>query len=582
MASGHSAPGLMSPSLEALREQILAHRPGQNKPGGGLMKTLREMARNTGTCWLILAACTAAIVQAATAQTAAQHRSSHRGALAKLGTPNTAEQPKFKGMFEPVNYNQDLTLLDAFFVNSDEGWVSGAAGTILHTTDGGKTWSAQLGGDPQAKAPDIKRLFFLDRRHGWAQAYGLLYRTTDGENWQQINDGVNAEDVVFLTPLRGFYGYGGNIYETRDGGATWKQVFVCATQTIIKGLTKQVTCDVEAFHFPSARVGYGVGNSSGTTGGGVVVKTEDGGATWRVIFIPPESGNQEMFRVFFLDDDHGFILRATGLYRTNDGGRSWQGVPASVGYNTPLKFADPEVAWAMSPVLAMPAGQLTYTADGGSHWITRDIQFPAQPRGFSLPRRDTAYVVGEHGMVYRYRVVPADYSVAHMVPAPLMPGFDSTVPNEVATLNDVVEKLRARLPVVAASGGLPTNQSGSAGTASSGFQQDTSSATAAAGGYLDSCCGALMQQLDSTTNSFVLQAPGFAQRFRNLNLIMDGLNFLKSVVSQANALKQSVQALRQAPNAQAASLALNNVQSQVNGISSSGGFVQDVSMPGHP
>jgi len=57
-------------------------------------------------------------------------------------------QPKFKAIFEPVNYTEDLQLTDVFFVNELKGWVSGAAGTILHTKDGGDTWTAQLGGDP--------------------------------------------------------------------------------------------------------------------------------------------------------------------------------------------------------------------------------------------------------------------------------------------------------------------------------------------------------------------------------------------------------------------------------------------------
>ena len=61
----------------------------------------------------------------------------------------------------------------------------------------------------------------------------------------------------------------------------------------------------------------------------------------------------------------------------------------------------------------------------------------------------------------------------------------------------------------------------------------------------------------------------------NLNLILEGLNFLNSVVNQANTLKQSIRALRQAKNAQAAAAALNTVSTQVNEISSTGGFVQD-------
>jgi hypothetical protein len=99
---------------------------------------------------------------------------------------------------------------------------------------------------------------------------------------------------------------------------------------------------------------------------------------------------------------------------------------------------------------------------------------------------------------------------------------------------------------------------------------------------MDSCCGPLMQQLETTANSFATNVPTFSQRFRNLNLILEGLNLVNNIVSQANTLKQSIRSLRQAKNAQAAAVALTTVQAQVGTISSSGGFVQDVSTPPQP
>ena len=82
-----------------------------------------------------------------------------------------APQPKFKAIFEPVNYKEDLSLFDVFFVSKEEGWVSGAAGTVLHTKDGGNSWAAELGGDPHAQGEELKYLFFTNARHGWAQAW---------------------------------------------------------------------------------------------------------------------------------------------------------------------------------------------------------------------------------------------------------------------------------------------------------------------------------------------------------------------------------------------------------------------------
>jgi hypothetical protein len=40
----------------------------------------------------------------------------------------------------------------------------------------------------------------------------------------------------------------------------------------------------------------------------------------------------------------------------------------------------------------------------------------------SLPARDRGYAVGSHGMVYRYRIVPIDFTVKGMLAAPSLAG----------------------------------------------------------------------------------------------------------------------------------------------------------------
>lgn len=65
---------------------------------------------------------------------------------------------------------------------------------------------------------------------------------------------------------------------------------------------------------------------------------------------------------------------------------------------------------------------MTYTVDGGRHWISRSIPFPASVAAFSLVSRTSGYAAGEHGMVYRYRVVPVAYTSKGMLAAPAMPG----------------------------------------------------------------------------------------------------------------------------------------------------------------
>jgi photosystem II stability/assembly factor-like uncharacterized protein len=321
-----------------------------------------------------------------------------------------AGQPKFKAIWEPVNYKEDLSLLDVYFVSKEEGWVTGAAGTILHTKDGGANWTAELGGDPHAEGPGLKHVFFADATHGWAQSWNQLFRTTDGENWQQVTGDIRG-DVFFVSDLKGFRAYGtGKISATTDGGENWKDTFVCRAKMEVNGLTQEKDCDLETFSFPSATVGYAVGEER------VTVKTVDGGHTWNVLVGPEEQGDQRVWNLFFLDANTGYVVRSGGkLKRTTDGGQTWQGVIAQLDTTFPkIKFADQEVGWSCL------GGTWAYTTDGGKHWTTRQVHFPTGVKSFSLPTPDRGYVVGDHGMIYRYRVVPVDYSSKGMIEAPVI------------------------------------------------------------------------------------------------------------------------------------------------------------------
>ena len=88
-----------------------------------------------------------------------------------------------------------------------ECWAAGRKGSIVHTADGGKTWDAQLGGDPDAIAEDdFDHLVFLDRTHGWALSRGgKVVGTTDGKTWAELSKvSGTARGVWFVSPQVGF------------------------------------------------------------------------------------------------------------------------------------------------------------------------------------------------------------------------------------------------------------------------------------------------------------------------------------------------------------------------------------------
>ena len=282
-------------------------------------------------------------------------------------------KPQYKGIWEPVNYSEDLQLTDIFCVSVDVCYVSGAAGTILKTIDGGTTWNVQLGGNPESQEGTISHLRFIDETHGWAyQDRGKLLRTTDGETWEEhgsLGDpvGWGAEDYAFVSETVGVQMVGNLNYiaQTRDGGRTWEKVWPqCRIKMEIQGLAKNVSCHLKSFQFISPSVGFAAG---ATQEGNAffVLKTEDGGETWAVLSVVPEVTHEHEFHfrqeIFFIDDNVGFLVlvRSGKFFATTDGGQSWRALVATVKGR--MKFADPEVAWALGEYNEMPSS----TTNGG-------------------------------------------------------------------------------------------------------------------------------------------------------------------------------------------------------------------------
>jgi photosystem II stability/assembly factor-like uncharacterized protein len=248
------------------------------------------------------------------------------------------------------------------------------------------------------------------------QGYDDLLHTTDGQTWV---GGAKIDhftaDYVFTSEKNGVAISGGRaINHTTDGGRHWNVVNQCSAKIQVDGLARNVECNWNKLYFPTATTGYAVAwiDHNGTA---VVGKTKDGGATWVLTLTDVGVGYPE--DVFFFDENTGFMRRGnvyTGLLvKTTDGGATWNAGAAIKGKR--LWFVDPEVGWTFW------GRELRFSTDGGQRWISREFKFPVEPNAFSLPARDRAYVVGDHGMVYRYRIVPIEYTAKGILDAPAMP-----------------------------------------------------------------------------------------------------------------------------------------------------------------
>jgi photosystem II stability/assembly factor-like uncharacterized protein len=478
-------------------------------------------------------------------------------AVALASAPaGAAAEPKYKAIFEPVSYSEDLELKSAFFVDEDTGWVSGEAGTILHTRDGGATWSAQMGGDPQGSEAAIDDLFFLDRHTGWAvggtenTVQRKLLGTRDGQTWRQV--GVvgtplgSYSDYVFTSPTTGLFIEGStasvsSIQRTRDGGRTWAPVLqACQAKVRLAGLNKDLTCRLKDLYFLTPTLGWAAG--AGSAGTVFVLRTTDGGATWEYLFVAPELGHPDESyfaqHIAFVDENNGILAlpRVDKLLSTSDGGRTWQVAPMA-GEEGGLHFVDPEVGWNFGPE------KLVYTVNGGRSWASRAIRFPASPNDFSAPSRQRAYVVGRSGMVFRYRVVEAGHQDAESLAAPLLPGVGQTLEPELAGIERHAEALQAGLDGAA-------GKAGGAGAS-------------APGELIAGCCAPELTALEAGVAAFVAEVPSISARYRSLNLILAGLQQISKLAGEASGIRDALRALKDAPDVGAASTALQDIVGRV-------------------
>lgn len=146
-----------------------------------------------------------------------------------------------------VPVSSDLTAV--FFVNPTAGWAVGHGGVVLHTQDGGVSWSKQLDGrqantllieDLEAKAAvgnaSAKRLlaeaifyqdagpdkpflgvWFTNENDGYVVgAYNLIFHTVDGgKHWQPWFDRTDNPSFLHLNAIEGV---GDNVYIVGEQG----------------------------------------------------------------------------------------------------------------------------------------------------------------------------------------------------------------------------------------------------------------------------------------------------------------------------------------------------------------------------
>ena len=93
------------------------------------------------------------------------------------------------------------TLTGLSFVDAQNGWAVGHDATILHTTDGGRTWAVQSF-NPGLLKP-LHDVYFVDGQQGYVfGSFGLFWRTQDGgKTWMEVGAPAVLEEGYHLNGM---------------------------------------------------------------------------------------------------------------------------------------------------------------------------------------------------------------------------------------------------------------------------------------------------------------------------------------------------------------------------------------------
>ncbi|WP_265945059.1 WD40/YVTN/BNR-like repeat-containing protein [Dechloromonas sp. A34] len=122
-------------------------------------------------------------------------------------------------------------LTSVHFIDNKRGWAAGHDGTILSTGDGGEHW--QVLREERGKERVLLSVWFENATHGLAVGqFGLALETMDsGKTWQErrLIDGEAGEiHLLQIVPAGGglllVAGEAGAILRSEDNGATWRLI----------------------------------------------------------------------------------------------------------------------------------------------------------------------------------------------------------------------------------------------------------------------------------------------------------------------------------------------------------------------
>ncbi|MDP3148856.1 MAG: YCF48-related protein [Ignavibacteria bacterium] len=217
--------------------------------------------------------------------------------------------------------------------------------------------------------------------------------------WQNpLPQNNNLKAVKYITSTFVLaVGDNGAVMKSTDGGSTWTKLLAPKNP----GVVGETTNPLSSISFINENTGWIVGDYS-------IFKTIDGGNTWQLQSL---GINRDMNAIFFVDENIGYVGGNNGeLYKTTNGGANWtkQDLGTGVGTISSIYFINATTGWIAGDLL------IARTTDG-STWISAgsitgkhyNIHFIDANNGFSIGQYGTFFKSTNGGETWTKKTFPS-------------------------------------------------------------------------------------------------------------------------------------------------------------------------------
>jgi photosystem II stability/assembly factor-like uncharacterized protein len=297
---------------------------------------------------------------------------------------------------------------DISMANEHSGWVVGAHGLILHTSDGGAGLEYQESGTSE----NLLSVHALssDRAHAVGASGTILFTTDGGATWQPQTSGTaeSLNDVVFTDATHGWaVGNNGTILSTSNGGTNWSPQ------------ASTTSLDLNGLSFVSSTVGWVAG---GTYDEGshdydwFIAATANGGQTWTPQYQARVDELGPLMAVQFVDASNGWAVGGDTVLRTWNGGTGWDSSQVTSAHDfaaTDLHFTSGKDGW-VTGVHHFWGGRVIYsTSNAGVTWPDQVPTSLGRWTAVTFHGEDDGWAVGTGGTLLRTQDSGANWDYEH-------------------------------------------------------------------------------------------------------------------------------------------------------------------------